>query len=271
MRRLSVLICLFTLACVSSAALGDEPPLITDRPDQVDSPFIVPRGLFQIEGGATHGERDMAGEQVTLQAFPTALLRLGLTESFELRLGVPGIQIQQTDSGTGETREDGLVDATLGAKFKIVGQSGAVPQTAFVGTLIVPSGSDEFTSDRVDPGFRFAFGNSLSETVALTYNLGMFWLSQRNSADQLDTRSFFDWAITASVSATSKLGLFGELFGVTGISAETRPVNSTGAGVTYLLTPRLQVDGRVTVGLSRTALDWTAGLGVSYRFPSFKG
>ena len=41
--------------------------------------------------------------------------------------------------------------------------------------------------------------------------------------------------------------------------------------MTYLLDPRLQVDGRVTLGLGGAALDWSVGFGVSYRFPRFRG
>jgi hypothetical protein len=268
MKRLSIHV-LALLASVSFTLA--ETPIVTDRPDQCDTPFIVPRGLFQIEGGGFYGERDQAGEALTTQTFPSALLRFGVTDSFELRLGVPGIAVEVTDSATGRTREDGLVDATLGLKLKIAEQSGAVPHVAFVGTLLIPSGDDEFTTDRVDPGFRFAFSNSVSDSVSLTYNVGMLWLSERDATDALDTRSFFDWAMTAGFSASPKLGVFAELFGLTGVSAETRALSSAGAGLTYLITPRIQVDGRVTAGLSSAALDWSAGVGVSYRFPRLKG
>lgn len=268
MKRL--LICVSAL--LAGASIADtEPPMTTDRPDQSDSPFVVPRGRFQIEGGGFYGQRDQAGEELTVQAFPSALLRFGVTDSFELRLGVPGIAIETTDSSSGQTRNEGLADATLGLKLKIAEQSGAVPHTAFVGTLLIPAGDDEFTSDRVDPGFRFAFSNSVSQTVSLTYNVGMFWLTERNRTNALDTRSFFDWSVTAGVSAGPKLAAFGELFGLTGISTSTGAINSAGAGVTYLVAPRVQVDGRVTLGLSSAALDWSASVGVSYRFPGFKG
>jgi hypothetical protein len=267
MKRL--LICFCVSVCAVLAVSGAEPPMVTDRPDQSDSPFVLSRGVFQIEGGGFYGQRDQGGEKLTLRGFPAALLRFGVTEAFELRLGVPGIAVQTTDSATGTTRVNGLVDATLGFKVKIVEQSGAVPHTAFVGTLLVPSGDEEFTSDRIDPGFRFAFSNSLTEAVSLTYNVGVFWLTERNQANLPDTRSFFDWTFTAGVSVSPKLAALGELYGVTTISAEGRPLTSAGAGATYLITPRVQVDGRLTVGLSSAALDWSVGVGVSYRFPRF--
>ncbi len=261
------LLCLCALLAWGSAVPGAEPPLLTDRPDQSDAPFVVPRGLFQIEGGVTHGERDQAGEKLATTVFPSTLLRYGLTETLELRLALTGVAVETTDPSTGKSRNRGLADAGLGLKFRITEQKGAIPHTAFVGTLVVPSGDDEFSSDRVDPAFRFAFGNSLTETVSLTYNVGMFWLTERDPANERDTRSFVEWSVTAGFAAGSRLGVFGELYGLTGASIGSRPLNSAGAGATYLLTPRLQVDGRVTVGLTSAALDWTAGAGVSYRFP----
>jgi len=260
-KKLQVWLCVLVLT--SSVLSGAEPPLVTDRPDQSDSPITVPRGLFQIEGGWRYGERDDATGKLELQEFPGALLRFGVTEKFELRLGLPGISVI-----SGDDRETFLVDATLGMKLGILEQDGAVPDVAFVGTLLVPSGDDEVSSDRVDPGFRFAFGNQLSTRVSLTYNVGMFWLTERDPQAERDTRSFLDWTATVGVSANDRLGVFGELFGVTGVSAESRPLTSLGGGVTYLLGSRVQVDGRVTAGLSSAALDWTAGIGVAYRFPS---
>jgi hypothetical protein len=264
------LACLLTFVAFALAAHGGEPPLLTDRPDQCDSPFTVSRGLFQIEGGGTYAERDTAGERLTLQSFPAALLRFGLTDGFELRLGVPGISIEQTDSTSGRTRDSGLFDATLGFKVKIAEARSAFPDVAFVGALVVPSGDDGFSSERVDPAFRFAFFNALGERVGLAYNIGMFWLTKRDADDELSTGSFLDWAVTAGYGATDRLGAFFELFGADGVSAEARPLTSAGGGVTYLLTPRLQIDGRLTLGLSQAALDWSVGAGVSYRFPRFE-
>jgi hypothetical protein len=199
------------------------------------------------------------------------LLRYGLSDGFELRLGVPGLEIDATDSATGDSQESGLVDATVGFKVAIAEGQGAVPQVTFVGTLWVPSGDDEFSSGRIDPALLFALSHALGERFGLTYNLGMSWVTERDAAGPPDTRSYLDWAVTAGYAASDRVGAFVELFGVTGVSAQIRPISSTGGGVTYLVTPRLQIDGRLTVGLSQAALDWSAGIGVSYRFPRSKG
>lgn len=267
--RSSFLLCGALL--LGSAPRAEEPPLITDRPDQTESSYIVPPGLFQIEGGWAYGRGTEDGSEVTFHAFPQALLRFGLTERFELRLGVPGIAIEATDAATGHSTERGLVDATAGFKTVIAEEHGAAPRTAFLGTLFLPSGDEEFTSDRVDPAFRFVFSNTLSERVSLGYNVGMLWLTESDAEGNLDTRSFFDWTVSAGISAAERLGVFVEVFGLTGVSAGDRPVSAMDAGVTYLLRPRLQLDASASVGLSSAAPDWTFGVGASYRFPRFRG
>lgn len=263
------------LAVLSLAgpALAEEPPLITDRPDQTESAYTVPRGLFQIEGGYSYGRGTENGSDLTFQAFPEALLRFGVTDRFELRLGVPGIEVNETDALTGQSDERGLVDASAGFKTLIAEGEGAVPRTAFIGTLFLPTGDDGFSSERADPAFRFVFSNALGESVSIGYNVGMFWLTEGDAAAELDTGSFFDWTVSAGFSATERLGAFVELFGVTRVGGDggARPVNALDGGMTYLVTPRLQLDASASIGLSSLAPDWTFGVGASYRFPRFKG
>lgn len=265
--RCRQLLVLWAALLGSSSAVAEEPPLITDRPDQTESAFTVPARLWQIEAGWGYGERRDANEDLSFQAFPQALLRYGLNDIFELRLGVPGLAIESTDSGSDSSSTSGLVDATLGFKVVIAEERGALPQTAFLGTLIIPSGDDEFSSNRVDPSFRFLFSNTLSSRLSLGYNLGAVWLTEPDDEGVEDTLSLFDWTVALGISATDRLGFFAETFGLVPIDSEARTLTSFDTGLTYLLTPRLQLDGSASIGLSSAAPDWTIGLGVSFRFP----
>ena len=255
----------------SPKSQATEPELITDRPDQTESAYTVPPKLFQIELGAAYGESQDGPEKKVLQSIPQALVRIGLTRGFEIRLGIPGLEIEQTDSAAGSSDTRGLVDATVGFKAVISGENGAIPQTAFLGTLIVPSGDSDFTSDRVDPAFRFAFSNTLSSRLSLGYNLGMVWLTETDEEGTQQTPSYFDWTVALGISASERVGVFVEAFGISPVDGDRRSITALDAGVTHLLTPRLQLDASGSVGISETAPDWTLGLGLSFRFPRSRG
>lgn len=269
--NLTAVLFVFALNPLAGAlCAAEEPPLVTDRPDQTESAFTVPARLFQLEAGWGYGELRTPTVEETFQAFPQALLRIGLNKIFELRVGVPGIAIENTDTETGSSTNRGLVDATVGFKVVIAEEKGAFPQTAFLGTLIVPSGDDEFTSDRLDPAFRFTFSNTLSDKLSLGYNIGGLWLTEPDDEGFLDSLSFFDWTVALGISVTDRLGVFVEGFGLAPIDSDARTITAIDAGVTYLLTPRLQVDASASAGLSSAAPDWTLGLGLSFRFPRAK-
>lgn len=235
---------LLALWGLCNTAKAEEQPLITDRPDQTESAFTVPPGLFQIEGGWTYGERTDTGANVTFQAFPQALLRIGLSKIFELRFQVPGIEIERTDSTPDASTVRGLIDATLGFKVVIRDAKGGKPQTALLGTLSVPSGDDDFSSNRVDPSFRFAFSNTLSPRLSLGYNIGMLWRSETDAEGTLDTLCFLDWTLALGIGATERLGVFVEMFGLTPVDAETPQLTAFNTGLTHLLTRGCSSMGR---------------------------
>ena len=265
LRQIAGSVLFLCLGC--STVHATEQELITDRPDQTESAYTVPPRLFQIELGAGYGESRDGSEKTVLQSIPQALVRIGLSRGFEIRLGIPGLEIEQTDSATGSSDSRGLADATVGFKAVIIEENGALPQTAFLGTLIVPSGDSDLTRDRVDPAFRFVFSNTLSSRLSLGYNLGMVWLTETDEEGTQQTPSYFDWTVALGISASERVGFFVEGFGISLVDGDRRSITALDTGVTYLLTPRLQLDASGSVGISETSPDWTLGLGLSFRFP----
>lgn len=86
-------------------------PIQADRPDQTETPAIVPRGMFQVETGFTFQKNDEISKTNTL---PTALWKYGVNENFELRLITEFIS-EKIDENT----QEGLAPIFIGFKVKL--------------------------------------------------------------------------------------------------------------------------------------------------------
>ena len=94
-------------------AQSTRPEMITDRPDRTESSYVVPRGFWQFELGWGHGEASFGDEDLMLDQVPETLVRFGLLDRLELRIGWNGIQSQKM----GEDRMSGAGDTQLGVKI----------------------------------------------------------------------------------------------------------------------------------------------------------
>ena len=65
----------------------DVPDLVTDRPDQTESSLTVPRKTFQIETGFVFEKFNYDQYEFENWGIATTLIRYGLLDNLELRLG----------------------------------------------------------------------------------------------------------------------------------------------------------------------------------------
>ncbi len=246
-------VALLALLGCATAAMAEE--LVTDRPDATESSSIVQPGHVQVELGWLYTEND--DDDTEISEGPQTLVRIGLTEATELRLGWAGYIDEGSDG------ESGVGDGEVGVKVHLLDADGQVPETAVLIAVSIPTGDDEFTSDEVDPGFRFAMAQDLSDNVSAGVNLGVEWATDEN--DERD--STFIYTAAVGFGLTEKLGAYLEVFGDIGITADGDS-HSVDGGFTYLLSDNVQLDALGGVGISNDADDWFAGGGVSFRLPN---
>jgi hypothetical protein len=262
-------------ACLSTARglaqTTDEPELVTDRPDQTESTAIVPAGRVQIELGANRAADEIgddAGEvEIDAWNFAGTLVRVGLADRFELRLGWEGWLDEEVTIGRHRASEEGAGDAVVGAKVKLREGDGTSPAIALLVHSSVPVGDDAFSTDRFDPSFRLSVSHDLPGDIGLGYNVGARTESSPADGGGHSTLSSAIYTLSAGFSAGDRWGLFVEAFGEVPLSAEGGPAHLLDGGVTYLLRPNLQLDAAAGVGISEAAPDWFAGIGVSVRLP----
>lgn len=258
------------LLCLAGAlppAMADPPELVTDRPDQSESTQVVEPGRVQLEIGALwSAERDQPADQETF-ALPTTLIRIGVAERLELRVGWAGLVRDEVELRRGTLTREGAGDAGLGAKLRLADEQGHRPAMALLAGVSLPVGDTGIGSERSDPSFRFAASHTLSRRLGLAYNAGIAWATETDRRGESHTLSSYVYTLSAGLALGEKLSGFAELFGEIPGSAAGDTAHSFDSGLTFRLRPNLQLDLAAGVGLTDAAPDWFAGLGVSIRLP----
>lgn len=237
-------VALFLIGLAAAPAWA-QPDLITDRPDQTESAVTVEPGRIQIETGVlfTHNKSGGATSEVT-EVLGT-LLRIGLSDRLELRVGFDGLISVPGASGLG--------DASLGAKVMVAEETANRPQVAVLVETSVPIGDDGFTSADYAPSARLALSKDFGDSLGIGFNVG---------AEFPEDDEILFYTLAAGVGIDDKNGFFLEIFG------DTESSHSFDAGWTYLVKSNLQFDLAAGVGLSDEAPNWFVGLGISVRLPN---
>ena len=235
---------------------GFAEPLVTDRPDATESSSVVGANVIQLETGISFSEVN----SYESSEFLGTLLRIGLNDLWELRLGWDGY-IDENFSNA-----NGLGDGEIGFKYFISPEEGSKPETAILVHTSVPIGEGDFTTDEFDPNFLLSFSHTISEVSSLGYNIGASLESGYNSLGDKSTLASIDYSIAYGVSIADPLGCYIELFGSQGLSADGNPINIDG-GFTYLYDDDTQFDIFAGAGLNNDSPDWFVGVGFSKRRP----
>ncbi len=261
-RRIIVLTFLssITFNSIFSQEKSNPGTLVTDRPDQTESPTVVPKGYLQIETGAFYEDtgEDIAKEKAT--TFNTTLLRYGLLDNLELRIGWDFTEIKTERNGIEDDNViSGLSPLLLGTKISIAEEKGIRPEIGFLGHLYLPfSAGNDFKPETTGVDFRFSFAHTLSEKSSLSYNLGAAWGDDSPEAAYVYT-------LVYGYSVTNTFGIYAELYG--DLPEDSSPNHLWDAGITYLLNDSIQLDATVGSGITK-GQNLLLSAGISVRLPN---
>ena len=222
-----------------------EEALVTDRPDFTESAVTVGGGRVQAEAGATLTDLSRGDEELTLGEL---LVRAGLGDAVELRLGI-GSVARLESAGLAER---GLVDPSLGVKLRLPAQlAAAIPGNPDLAALVaasLPVGEEPFREPHAQPEVKVAAGWQLRPRLSLGANVGWGYRSEEG-------RQFGEGlaSLALGVELAERLGAYGEVYGLWPAGGEGGEFAD--AGVTWLVTPDLQLDAR---------LGWELGGGESF-------
>ncbi len=251
MNKIYGLILVFILSNVMALESQNLAPIATDRPDQTECPFIVPKGFFQAENGLVY-EKSNATSSV--MAHPSTLWKFGVSDGFELRL----ITEILTEKVENYPTIMGLTPITIGFKTNIAKEKGLLPLVSFIGHLTMPNwASKAYQTNYFAPSFRFTMQHTLSERFTLAYNVGAEW-------DGETPLSTFIYTLTSGYSITRKLGVYVEFYGFA--PQQQAPDHRFDGGFTFLINQNIMVDVSGGFGLTENAPANYLSLGFSYRF-----
>lgn len=247
---------LSTCMIVSSPLLAQESKITpttrlnemtVDRPGIAEAPYTMLPRQYQLETGFEYYNR--AGAKVYY--LPTMLLRTGLSNSAELRIGVRSILERRT---AGELK--GLSPVTVGIKTHIIEQRGWIPETDILADVIFPTSDSPLQPASTGHDILLLFENDLSDKVAVNYNAGYIW-------DGFSTDEMFTASVCFNYLPSDNWGAFLEYYDF--LRKNGTKEHGVDAGFTVLVSPLVQLD--FSAGISRVANNWNqfVSAGVSFR------
>lgn len=227
--------------------------LVTERPAFSASAAAVPEGGVQLELGAQF-DHQVEGLGLDL---PLALLRYGLGGGFELRLGLPSIQLSWPANAAAATD---LSPVELGAKYVY-----ALSESVAIGALLalsLPLQAEQYDTLGVGLGGKLVWALELTDWLGLGGNFGLIFGGL--GASQTDRE--YQVSLGFGFSLTDSLGLFVECFTLIAESAPAQAPVFVDGGLTWLVLELLQLDLYLGLDLRAAPEAVFFGLGLSHRW-----
>ena len=220
-----IIIFIITFLSLSSSVFSQD--IITDRPDQTESPNTLNKGNLQIESGFLFSKDRENKKLVKKNLAPTNLFRYGITNNIELRL------LTQFESQTSnKIKISGMSDIELGVKLKILKKENINNEISFLSNLIIPSASNDLSLNLFGISNRMIFSHTLSDKTGLGYNLGYDYFG--------NGKGNLTYTLAIGTSLTEKLSFFMEPYGE--LIEFNNLILNFDSGFTYLIKRNLQLD-----------------------------
>lgn len=249
---------LFTLCCCYLSLINAQEKIAepiesiaTDRPDQTETPDVIPLKYFQMETGFNIESQN---KELTF-VHPTILWKVGIFKSTELRLIT---DVSSSKDSTGKYKA-GLSPIEIGFKTAICDEKKFRPKISFIAHMAIPYLSTKNQRTKYfAPNFRFTLEHTLKKNISLGYNVGMEW----NGDSPYPS---FIYTIVNGFNATEKWYLYYEFFG--DIPLKENSTHTFDAGVAYLIKNNMQIDVSGGFQLYPFVKGWYTSIGYSFRLP----
>jgi hypothetical protein len=215
----------------------------SDTADLPDSPYAVPPGVIYVETALTY---QRSKSPAAHEYFTPTLVRVGLLQNWELRVGGPGLIVR-----------DGLPDSTTGFGPITIGakwhwweeiEDRGIPAAGLIFQVTTRTGSDAFRPEIAEPAGFLCFSHSLPWEMEFEWNVGLALTRGQSERTQLE--GWLLWALSRQV--TPNLNVFMHGYIVTpGFVSETEIV--LGPGLIWFISERMALDTSSVFGVTDNA------------------
>ncbi|MCX6168774.1 MAG: transporter [Ignavibacteriales bacterium] len=237
------------------------PELITDRPDQTESPNVVPFDALQLETGFIYQKQKYSEKAISIEndnlILATTLCRYGVNSFMELRFGGEYF-IGQTLTDGLKSNLQGIQNILFGAKFNVRKNEKIFSNVGIIIQTILPFGNAELRPDKFIPTFLLSIDQSISDDISFGYNLGAEGITGTD-------RYYFIYTASLAYDINERLGTFFEFYGSS--ANQLTPSNNLDCGLTYLIRKNVQVDFSLGTTLINDSTDFFGSIGFSIRIP----
>lgn len=260
MKSIKLLLTIVTMSIfglVTAQETTDLGPLVTDRPDATEASSTVGKGVLQIETGGLYDTFEDNGIKTENYTYNTTLVRYGILDNMELRLGWDFVEGSTKINNTKlDNVTSGLSPLLLGVKIDIAEEKNGWPEVALIGHMFpIFSAAQDYRPEYTSIDFRFSLSHTLSEKSSLAYNIGAEWGNDSPEAAPIYT-------IAYGYSITDKFGMYVEAYG--DFPEDNKANHYWDAGFTYLVSNDLQLDTYFGTSITK-GQDLLLGVGLSYR------
>ena len=228
---------------------AQEVEFTADRPGASTGPATVAHKVVQLEQGVQYDGDGGAG----VFTFSNTLLRYGLFEGMELRLGGDGFVYQPEGALQFSPAFSGL---SLGTKIKCFEGEGVIPAVSVLADFSIPrTASSGFGVENLAPSLYLLFENPVNDRLSIGYNIGAEW----DGAQPAPTTFA---ALCFGFNATERLGCFVESYNY---FSKFGNVYAVDFGLNYMLAERVQLDFAANLDLCNPAQAWAVSFGVAWQ------
>ncbi len=249
------------LTAMGSAVFAQTEKMETDRPDQTECPYTVPKKCVQFEAGFLKMTEKEAGNNNYHFHHPALLSKYGISNKLELRV-ITELATSKEKMQTGKyDNQTGFSSLQLGGKISLWEEKGLLPKTSLIAHYDFCRWRSLERDGMNGANFRFTLQNSISKNISLGYNLGMRW-------ERFDEAPAYVYTFAPGFNLSEKWYAYIELFGF--VWQHNSPENSIDGGFAYNVTNNFKLDISGGIGLTEKAPGNYVAIGASVRFKAMQ-